>query len=75
MKFLSNLFLKYFGPSFLVKHRTTIIAFIIGLFAKTGIPLDPNVVSEFAKSTAGLLLAVGGYLLTVYLDAKPEEKK
>jgi len=72
MNFLSKLFFKYFGPSFVRKHITTLVGALAGLIAGLGLHIDPAIIEKFVSSGSEILVALVLYFLGVAVDAKPD---
>jgi len=71
MNFITSLLMKWFGPSFLEKHRTTVFLFMIGLFDKIPLPIPQEIKTELSTGMAGLILWIGAYLIAGKIDSKP----
>lgn len=74
---ISNLFLGWFGPSFIGKHVTTLVGIVIGLLTPYAVAAGVSVQSlEDLKSVLiSILLPVALYLLSLFKDGKPEVPK
>ena len=68
---ITKLLMKWFGPSFIVKHRTTIMVFVASLFHYIPIPIPEELKTNLSTGVADLVVLVVTYLITVGLDAKP----
>jgi hypothetical protein len=60
--------MKWFGPSFLIKHRTTLYMFIAGLLAKSAQFLPPELADKLSANLADVLILVVAYFMSVKLD-------
>ena len=63
--------MKWFGPSFILKHRTTIMMFVAGLFHYLPIPVPDELKTNISGGLADLAVLIGTYLIATKLDSKP----
>jgi hypothetical protein len=75
MSFLSKLFFKYFGPSFIRKHITTVLGFLAGYLASLGLNIDGRIIDQFIGSGTEIIIALVLYFTGAVIDAKPETPK
>lgn len=75
MNFLSKLFFKYFGPSFIRKHVTTVLGLLAGYIASLGLGVDKSVLDQFIGSGAEIIIALVLYFTGAVIDARPETPK
>lgn len=71
---ITKLLMKWFGPSFILKHRTTIMMFVAGLFHYLPIPVPDELKTNISSGLADLAVLIGTYLIAAKLDAKPITK-
>lgn len=68
---ITKYLMKWFGPSFVLKHRTTIMVFVAGLFHYIPIPIPEELKTNLSTGVADLVVLIATYIITVKLDAKP----
>lgn len=64
----TELLAKWFGPSFLLKHRTTLTVFIASLLTKLPIPLPDTLKEQFSGTSADIIILVIAYLMSLKID-------
>ena len=74
---IANLFLGWFGPSFIGKHVTTLVGIVVGLLAPHAIAAGVSVQSldDLKKVLIAILLPVALYFISLFKDGKPEIPK
>ena len=64
----TELLAKWFGPAFLLKHRTTLAVFIAGLLTRLPIPLPDAIKEQFSGTSADIIILIIAYLMSFKID-------
>lgn len=74
MKFIQKLLLKWFGPSFIGRISSTIVAAILALLAKYGFIIPPETVAQFSESTQAILAIIFASVISGGIDFALSQK-
>lgn len=74
MSWLSGIFAKYFGKTFITRAVTSIVALVVGYLSGLGLEVAPETLNQFGESLGQILQAVISLLLVLLVDGKFAKK-